>query len=69
MGTEHCIERSLTASTRYTVFLQKVFAYIRYKSSQKESTLQTEQTATLVEGNRIVSLLGCKIEVEDVEDG
>jgi hypothetical protein len=68
MGTEHWIQRDWTAFTKCTVILREGVAYVRYNDNQ-EGTLQTGQKVTLEEGDRIVSLQGCKIEVEDHEGG
>jgi hypothetical protein len=66
MGTELFIERSWTASKRTVVILRKGVAYVRFNDS-RENALQTGQKYTLEEGDRIVSLLGCTVEIEDVE--
>lgn len=71
MATERWIERDWTAVTRCTVILREVregVAYVRYNDDQ-EGTLQTGQKITLEKGDRIVSLQGCKIEVEDSGGG
>lgn len=62
--------RNWTASQKCTVVLKEGFAWVRRNdSSAPDSTLKPTQMVTLKEGDRIVSLEGCKIEVEDAEDG
>lgn len=60
--------KNWTASQKCTVVLREGFAYVRCNNSP-DSTLQTGQMVTLKEGDRIVSLEGCKIEVEDAGGG
>lgn len=62
MGTE-IMTQNYTVSTKCTVTALRGFAYIRFNDS-RERTLQTGQTLTLEEGDRIVSLLGCHINVQ-----
>ena len=60
--------RNWTASQNCTVVLREGFAFVRCNNSP-DSTLHTGQMVVLKEGDRIVSLEGCKIEVEDAEGG
>ena len=66
MGSKVQKEKDWTASRKCTVVLLEGVAYVRYHKSQEETTLPTERV-TLEEGDRIVSLEGCTIEVEDVD--
>jgi hypothetical protein len=60
MATEDWI-----ASTKCVVSLKDGVAYIRYNNGQ-EFALQPGRRVILKEGDRIVSLQGCTIEVRDI---
>jgi len=67
MATEIRVVRNWTASQTCTVVLREGFTYMRCNGI--DGVLRIGQTITLNEGDRIVSLLGCTIEVEDIEGG
>jgi hypothetical protein len=66
MRTKVPIDRVWKASSKCTVVLRKGIAYTRCNDGQ-EITLQTGQAVTLEQGDRIGSLQGYTVEVEDIE--
>lgn len=69
MAKEILEVRNWTASQKCTVVLKEGFAWVRCNDRADSTLHTTEQKVILKEGDRIVSLEGCKIKVEDAEDG